>query len=88
MQSCRLTMHHQALKTNLFCRNSQSFKEFSLSHCWKFQLAHLLRMIRQTHYVFYSIPVHEFLKHLVCKMAPSIANNSLGCPKSAQDISL
>ena len=64
------------------------FKNFLYLPVGNFSLPICLRMISQTHYVFYSIPVHAFLKHLVCKMAPSITNNSPGCPKSAQDISL
>ena len=80
--------NYQALETNLLCWNLQSFQEFSLSPYWNFSLPICLRMISQTHYVFDSMPAHEFFKHPVCKMASFITYNSSGCPKFAQNISL
>ena len=88
MQFCMPTMHHQALETNILCWSLQSFPEFSLSPYGNLSLPIYLRMISQTHDVFDSISAYEFLKHLVFKMASSITNNSSGCPKSAQNISL
>ena len=88
MQSCMPRVHHQDSKTNLFYWNLQSFPKFSLSPCWKFQLAICLRMISQDHNVFDTISSHEFFKHLICKMAPSITDYGSGCPKSAENISL
>ena len=76
MQFYMPIMHHQALETNLYL----PIGNLSLPIC--------LRMISQTHDVFDSISAHEFLKHLVCKMASSITNNSSWCPKSAQNIPL
>ena len=35
-----------------------------------------------------TISAHKFVKHLICKMASSITNDSSGCPKSAENISL
>ena len=81
-------VHHQVLESNFFCWSLQSFQEFSLSPCWKFQLAHILRMIIQSHNVFDTISTHEFVKHLICKVASCIADYSSGCPKSSENISL
>ena len=90
MQFCMPTMHHPALEINLLCWSLQSFPGFSLSYLpiGNHSLPICLRMISQTHDVFDSISAHEFLKHFVCKMTSSITNNSSGCPKSAQNISL
>ena len=46
------------------------FKNFLNIPIGNFSLPICLRMVSQTHYVFDSIPAHEFLKHFVCKMAP------------------
>ena len=81
-------VHHQASKTNLSCLSLQSFPEFSLFPCWKFQFPICLRIISQAHNVFDTISAHEFVKHLICKMASSITNYSFGCPKSAENVSL
>ena len=88
MQSYMPIMHHQALQTNLLCWSLKSFQRFLYLPIENLSLPICLRMIGQAHYVFDSISAHEFLKHLVCKMASSITNNSYGCPKSAKDISL
>ena len=53
-----------------------------------FSLSIYLRMISQAHYVFDTISAHEFVKHLICKVAPSITNYSSGYPKFAENISL
>ena len=81
-------VHHQASKTNLFCWNLQSFQEFSLSPVENFSWPICLRVICQAHNAFDTISDHEFVKHLICKMAPSITDYSSGCPKSAENISL
>ena len=88
MQSCKPTMHHQALRPISSTGTHSLFKNFLYLPVGNFSLPIFLRMISQIHYMFYSIFVHEFLKHHVCKVAPSITNNSPRCLKSTQDISL
>ena len=53
------------------------FKNFLDLPIGNFILPICLRMVSQTHYVFDSIPAHEFLKHFVCKMAPQIYSKYL-----------
>ena len=81
-------VHHQASKINLFYWSLQSFQEFCLSPCWKFQLAHLFEDDKPRSYVFDTISTHEFVKHLICKVASSITGYSSECPKSTENISL
>ena len=47
-----------------------------------------LRMVSQAYNVFDTISAHEFVKHLIFKVASSITDYSSGCPKSAENISL
>ena len=88
MLFCKPKVHHQVSKTNLSCLSLQSFPEFSLFLCWKFQLAHLSEDDKPSSYVFDTISSHEFVKHLIFKMASSITNDSSGCPKSVENVSL
>ena len=75
-------VHHRVSETSLFCLSLQSFQEFSLSPCWKFQIAHLF----EAHDVFDTISAHEFVKNLIFKVVSSITNYSSGSPKSAENI--
>ena len=56
------------------------FKNFLYLPVGNFILSICLRMISQAHNVFDSISAHEFVKHLICKMAPSIMIMVLGVP--------
>ena len=64
------------------------FQNFLYFPVGNFNLPICLRMISLAHNVFDTISAHEFIKHLICKMAPFITNYSSGCPKSAENVSL
>ena len=64
------------------------FKNFLYLPIGNFSLPICLRMISQSHKVFDTIYDHEFVKHLICKVASSITNYSSRCPKLAENISL
>ena len=64
------------------------FKNFLYLLVGNFRLPIFLRMISQAHDVFDTISTHEFVKHLVFKVASTITNYSSGCPKFAENISL
>ena len=64
------------------------FKNFLYLPVGNFNLPICLRMINQALNVFDTISAHEFVKHLICKVASSITDYSSGCPKSAENIFL